>query len=113
MGVHRESVIRAAARARADLRPPAAVGPDVLGEPAQLHSRGPQYLEVDRVERHGPRGELLRRRNRHREQLPDCAAADTLDIPPERGVLNMRAHTTMRLHRSEEHTSELQSQSNL
>src|SRR6266487_2419226 len=98
MGVHRESVIRAAARARADLRPPAAVGPDVLGEPAQLHSRGPQYLEVDRVERHGPRGELLRRRNRHREQLPDCAAADTLDIPPERGVLTMRAHTTMRLH---------------
>src|SRR6266571_3801149 len=98
MEVHRESVIRAAARARADLRPPAAVGPDVLGEPAQLHSRGPQYLEVDRVERHGPRGELLRRRNRHREQLPDCAAADTLDIPPERGVLTMRAHTTMRLH---------------
>src|SRR5438034_9469799 len=97
MGVHRESVIRAAARARTDLRPPAAVGPDVLGEPAQLHSRGPQYLEVDRVERHGPRGELLRRRNRHREQLPDCAAADTLDIPPERGVLTMRAHTTMRL----------------
>jgi len=53
----------------------------------ELHDRGPKPLEGHWIQWHRPRGELLRGRDRDRQQLPDGATANLLDVPLERGLL--------------------------
>src|SRR5256885_13988374 len=63
------------------------MGPVVQGHTRELHGRRPQPLEGHRIQRYRSGGELLRRRHRRGEQLPDVAAADLLDVPFERRLL--------------------------